>query len=382
LLVYLVQPAIPHYRRPLFSALARHEDIDLQIAAPLEPADTYPDSERAIQFHPLTLRDIFGGLATSYPEAALPTQMGPGDVLVVPGNPRILTIFPLIRAARRRGMGVVWWGHGWSSTSQSWRAKLRQAMMRRLADVWLLYTEAEAKSLAGRGFPTEQLFFTNNTIDETAVDAAIALWDEARLRGFVEAEGLMGRKAILFCGRLTPKSEVGLLIEALPVLLKQIPEAQLLVIGDGELSDTLERRAAELNLSDRLRLLGALHGEEVLAPWFLSSACFVYPGAVGLSLNHAFAYGLPVVTHDNPRQQMPEFAALTAGRNGLLFQQHDKISLAESLAELLADEQLRLTLGQNAFRTVRGPFSMERMVANFAAAIHTASRSARQDTRA
>lgn len=376
--VLIVQPAVPPYRRPLFSGLARHVEFDLWLAAPMDPVDPYPESEGSIHFWALTSRDFAGGLATSYRGAALPVEMGPGDVLVVPGNPRILTIFPLIRAARRRGVGVVWWGQSWSATSRSWRAALRRVMMRRLADVWLLYTEAEVQFLVAKGFPVDRLFFTNNTIDETAVDAAIAAWDEARLRGFADAEGLTDRKTVLFCGRLTPKSEVGLLLEALPALLARIPEVQLLIIGDGDLRGALERRAAELGLSDRLRLLGALHGEELLAPWFLSSACFAYPGAIGLSLNHAFAYGLPVVTHDNPRQQMPEFAALTAEKNGLLFRQHDQISLAETLAELLADEQRCRTLGENAFRTVRGPFSMERMVANFAAAIHAASRIARQ----
>jgi len=252
-------------------------------------------------------------------------------------------------------------------------------MMRQLADAWLLYTEVEAKSLAAKGFPAEKVFFTNNTIDEKAVDVAIAVWDEVRLRDFAETEGLTGRKTILFCGRLTPKSEVGLLLEALQALLTRIPEVQLLVIGDGELRGTLERRAAELGLSDRLRLLGAMHGEEMLAPWFLSSSCFAYPGAIGLSLNHAFAYGLPVVAHDNPLQQMPEFAALTAGRNGLLFRQHDPDALAETLAGLLTDEQRCRTLGQNAFRTVRSTFSVGRMVENFAAAIHAASQVARQN---
>ncbi len=380
--VLIVQPAIPHYRRPLFSGLAQQKDIELRVAAPLEPMDTYPETEELIHFQALTSRDFAGGLATTYQRADIPAEMGPGDVLVVPGNPRILTIFPLILAARRRGMGVVWWGQAWSATSQPWRAGLRLAMMRRLADVWLLYTEVEAKSLAAKGFPAEGVFFTNNTIDERAIDVVIAAWDEERLRIFTETQDMANGKTILYCGRLTPKCKITLLLEAMPAVLGQVPEAQLVVIGDGELRGALERRADELGLGDKLRLLGALHGEEELAPWFLSSTCFAYPGAIGLSLNHAFGYGLPVVTHDNPHQQMPEFSALTAGENGLLFRQHDHLSLAETLAGLLADEQRCRTLGQNAYRTVRGPFSMERMVENFAAAIRAASRSAWQNVRA
>ena len=46
---------------------------------------------------------------------------------------------------------------------------------------------------------------------------------------------------------------------------------------------------------------------------------FVYPGAVGLSLIHAMAYGLPCLIHSDRCNHMPEIAAFSHGKTGLTF---------------------------------------------------------------
>ena len=121
-----------------------------------------------------------------------------------------------------------------------------------------------------------------------------------------------------------------------------------------------------------------IYEEERLAPWFLTSELFVYPGAIGLSLLHAFGYGLPVITHDNLHHQMPEIAALESGRNGLLYREGDAADLARQIRRAGTDESWRRLLAHEARRTVAEVYTLDAMVARFVAAVRCASEESRQ----
>lgn len=64
----------------------------------------------------------------------------------------------------------------------------------------------------------------------------------------------------------------------------------------------------------------------------LSDLC-VAPGEIGLTCMHALAYGIPVVTHDNPDFQMPEWEAIQPGITGELFRYGDVQDLARVIAD-------------------------------------------------
>lgn len=131
--------------------------------------------------------------------------------------------------------------------------------------------------------------------------------------------------------------------------------------------------AEKYGVSDNVRWCGALYGDDQVAPWFLSAAAFVFPGPIGLSLLHAFAYGLPVVTHGDPAFHGPEFLALRSGWSGLVFRRGDAHDLAAKLQLLLEDTPMRLEIHQNALKTVRENYSLEAMIDRFVRAVQRAS---------
>jgi glycosyltransferase involved in cell wall biosynthesis len=142
------------------------------------------------------------------------------------------------------------------------------------------------------------------------------------------------------------------------------------VLGDGPERKQLEDRARQRGISQAIQWRGPLYDEDSLAPWFMSSAVLVHPGAVGLTLLHAFGYGLPVVTHDERSQQMPEIAALGDGSNGVLFRQGDVKSLAETLLGVLRAPELRSHLSEAALRTAREEFNTAVMAQRFSEMVH------------
>jgi glycosyltransferase involved in cell wall biosynthesis len=135
----------------------------------------------------------------------------------------------------------------------------------------------------------------------------------------------------------------------------------------------LRALASALGVDAQLRWLGAIYEEAELAPWFLTASALVYPGSIGLSLLHAFGYGLPVITHDRLRQQNPEIAALIPGVNGLLHARGDAQGLAACADALLAGRALRALMSAAALHTVSETYGMPGMVRRFHAAIQAAA---------
>jgi glycosyltransferase involved in cell wall biosynthesis len=374
--VQVVQPVVPHYRRPLFDALARLPDLDLHIDASAAAPGSPPSiacAEAAVDLaHPCL--ELLPGRLFWQRGLQLRAGLGRGDVLVVGGNPRYLSNLPLITAARRRGIAVAWWGQGRGATSTALGTALRVRLMRR-ADVLMLYTEREVEEFAAHGFERERLFGLNNALDQEPIEAARARWPADRLLGFQREHDLCDRPLLLFCGRLRtdPRTDLEVALQALTVVAQRHPRCQLAIIGSGPDEARLRAACRSLGVDTRVRWLGEIRGEAALAPWFLSASALVYPGSIGLSLLHAFGYGLPVITHDRLRQHGPEIAALAPGINGLLHARGDAQALAGCVHALLASRDLRRLMSAAALHTVISRYTMPGMVNRFHAAIHAAA---------
>jgi glycosyltransferase involved in cell wall biosynthesis len=140
---------------------------------------------------------------------------------------------------------------------------------------------------------------------------------------------------LAFVGRLTTAKALPVALEA----LAQVPEARLVLVGDGPDRAALERRASELGLDGRVRFLGARPREEavrVLAgarAALLSSAWENMPHAavealaVGTPVVATAVGGVPEVVHD--------------GENGLLVPPGSPAELADAIRRVLADDALR-----------------------------------------
>jgi glycosyltransferase involved in cell wall biosynthesis len=162
---------------------------------------------------------------------------------------------------------------------------------------------------------------------------------------------------LLFVGRLVPYKGVDVLIRAMRGL-----EACLAIVGDGPSRGALERLAVEAGVAGRVRFLGALPDEPVLA---LYHACdvFVLPSvtraeAFGMVQLEAMACGKPVVS-TNLASGVPWVNQ--HGDSGLVVPPGDVEGLHASLQLLIGDRDLRASLGNGARRRVEREFTAERM---------------------
>jgi glycosyltransferase involved in cell wall biosynthesis len=262
------------------------------------------------------------------------------EAVYVEGNPRYLAFALLATLRRLLGKPVVLWTMVHSFRNHAGRQNLRLAWTRLFQRV-LVYTEAEAATLRERGFAPERVVSINNGLDQERIAQAAAGWTPERLQAWRSEQGLAGHRILLSCARLEPKNKFAQVLAALPGLIERHPHLVWCVIGEGQQGSLLREEVARRGLEAHVRWIGALHDEAALAPWFLSADALVHPGAIGLTILHAFGYGLPVVTHSSRETHCPEIVAFSEGETGRTFREDDLADLEQTLAGLLADPSQR-----------------------------------------
>ncbi len=150
-------------------------------------------------------------------------------------------------------------------------------------------------------------------------------------------------RLLLFVGRLQPWKGVETAIRALP----SIPAADLLIAGDGEDRERLERIAAELDVQQHVRFLGPLPRSELPALYRsvdLLLAASHASETFGIGPVEAQACGLPVVA--TRFGGFPE--VVDEGRTGLLVPPRDPTALAAAVNTLLNDPARRAAMAAAA----------------------------------
>lgn len=372
--IFIQQPVIPEYRVPLFNEVSKSFEIEVHASSEVQgmPRST---CEKTYNFRYVDHESFtkFGGRAYFQKEMEIGESFEKGDILVYNSNPRFISNRKLLCQAKKRGMRIIAWNHANSSSSAGIKSWLRKKMTASKADDLLLYTENEVDIMLNVGWQRKNLYFLNNTIDESkpllglknfsGLEKVLDARNSEAVKRFKDKHNLDNTFNLLYCGRITEKPNLDILIKALS---STNGKYQLLVIGDGDQRSELESLASSLKVS--VRWLGAIYEENELVPWFLSSDIFIYPGAIGLSLNHAMAYGLPVITHNLKSKQMPEFSYLEENVNGWKFEYQNESSLT-SLIDTTSNLNLE-RFHRNAFSTIHEKYTFKKMVDNFSACLN------------
>jgi glycosyltransferase involved in cell wall biosynthesis len=366
--VVFVQPALPAYRVPFFHALALALPSELEVWC--DARDRGSLRSAASLHSAVILRSAAGNGFTvrHWPERKLgPFFSQPAliqaalarnvDTLIFPWNSRYLELFPAIVLGRARGLRVLLWGHGYSKNESGAKRWVRNALGR-LASGVVLYSTTQRVRLVAEGFSAGRAYVAQNALDRAPIAVA-----QGHVAGSAGPSDLPEEPTILFSSRLEPDKRPDLLLAAFALVTKEA-NAHLLIIGDGPLLHQLEAQSRALGVSDFVEFVGAEYEETRVAALMRRAMVFAYPAAIGLSLLHAFHYGLPVVTSDDIETHNPEIEALLPGQNGATFRDGDVADFARVLLELIADEPLRkrLSLGALETVTVESGFTLDNMV--------------------
>jgi glycosyltransferase involved in cell wall biosynthesis len=158
-------------------------------------------------------------------------------------------------------------------------------------------------------------------------------------------------------GRFVPQKGFDVLLRA----LAELPQASLLLVGDGPERPRLERLVDELGLRDRVELTG---WRPDAARLLAAVDAVVVPSRAepfGLVALEAMSAGVPVIA--SAVDGLAE--VVTDGETGLLVPPDDPRLLAEAIARVLVDRSLSRALGERGREVATTAFSRERMTGAF-----------------
>jgi L-malate glycosyltransferase len=222
----------------------------------------------------------------------------------------------------------------------------------RQVDCFIAASDAIREILLGDGVPRDRVETVHEGIDVEHVAAmppvnvheAFWLPHQAPVIGNVAA--------------LVPHKGQRHLIDAARRVVTEIPDARFVILGEGELRDTLEHLVRHHRLEKHVLLpgfrtdvIGCMKGFDLFA---MSSVT----EGLGTSLLDAMACARPIVA--TRAGGIPEI--VEDGVTGLLVPPRDDEALAAAIVRLLRDEPLRRRLAEAGFRRVHERFTVDRMV--------------------
>ncbi|MEU8667370.1 glycosyltransferase family 4 protein [Streptomyces anulatus] len=176
--------------------------------------------------------------------------------------------------------------------------------------------------------------------------------------------GLGGRPVILCAARLVPRKGQDTLIRALPAVLRAVPDAVLLLTGDGPYARTLHRLAADTGVADAVVLAGG-QPHAAMPEHFAACDVFAMPcrtrrrglevEGLGIVFLEAAASGLPVLVGDSGGA--PD--TVRDGETGHVVDGRDVAAVADRLVGLLRDRAAARAMGERGRAWVREAWGWE-----------------------
>ncbi|MCL5125555.1 MAG: glycosyltransferase [Deltaproteobacteria bacterium] len=163
---------------------------------------------------------------------------------------------------------------------------------------------------------------------------------------------------VVYIGRLVKEKDPLTLIEAFSLLRELVPDTRLIMIGQGYLRAKVQRKIATSGVKDHIQLIS---GANDVRPFLRQGWLLVLPSiSEGFPqvIIEAMACGLPVVA--TAVGGAPEI--IEHGVNGLLVQPRSPELLAQSMASLLSDLEMRNSMGRMAREIVTQRFSLQNVV--------------------
>jgi phosphatidylinositol alpha-1,6-mannosyltransferase len=162
--------------------------------------------------------------------------------------------------------------------------------------------------------------------------------------------GWANRPVIVCVSRLMTRKGQDQLIQALPQVLKVVPMASLIIVGDGPYRKHLEKLTADLGLRDNVHFTGKVDQAQ-LANWYATGDVFAMPcrtrvggwdvEGLGIVFLEASATGLPVIVGNSGGA----VDAVLDGETGFLVNGNNLSEIRDRLIELLTNQDLAKRMG-------------------------------------
>jgi glycosyltransferase involved in cell wall biosynthesis len=340
--VLIIQEGIPHYRIPVFRALAKQFRLSVTSVQQI--------NEPGFEVLAVELKrwGSFFHLSTS----KVP-KLSNFDVVIFTFNIRWLNLLIMALSPFRKYKLVVW-GIGVSTETGFDSIKkwdwLRYVIARN-SDAVIFYSDYPISRYITEGkVDKNNMFVAHNTLDLSP-----QYFDDPK-------------EFFLFVGTLKKYKRVDYLIHLYAQAITIDPDiADLHIIGDGDYYEQMKNEIERQGIAHKVVFHGAINETEKLIPFYRRAIASISPAQAGLSVLQALSMGVPFVTMSD---------AITGGerlniiheQNGILADNDQ--SFIDALVELSNNRLYATKLGLNAYEYFVEQCSLNRMLDGFKQAIN------------
>jgi len=232
---------------------------------------------------------------------------------------KLRTLVPVVRA-------ISWWYFG---------------MFIRHSDLITTPSRFAGEVLKER-FPYKEIHHISNGID-------VSIFKNARSYEDLQKQYLFyHKKTFLFVGRIGLEKSIDVLIRGFSRAIHRDKEIQLVLVGDGPNRKEMETLSETLGVRERVRFLGKIPHQELLASGLIHHARAFVTASVTenqpMTVIEAICCGLPLIV-----PQVPSMEELSEN-NALFFPPRDADALGERILQLAQDDTLFHTLAEASHR--------------------------------
>ncbi|MHC4122155.1 MAG: glycosyltransferase family 4 protein [Planctomycetota bacterium] len=256
---------------------------------------------------------------------------------------RILSSYPLLAYCKIKKIPIILWGHGGSrkrSISKSWalKDKIHRQLIRH-ADAYICYTDGIKEELAKITNP-EKLFVARNSLDTDTLFQIRSRLEDIGREKIKEELGLEKKFYLCFIGRLLNSKRADQCLEVYRKLKQHINDLGLIIIGDGPEKKKL-LACVEKDKQGDVIFTGEIADWEISSRYLYCSDAMLIPQSAGLAINHAFSFGLPVITQENPTHgpfHGPEIEYITNKQTGFICAHNDIDQMAACAKQIIENK--------------------------------------------
>ena len=229
------------------------------------------------------------------------------------------------------------------------------------ADLIVTVSYAMRDELVRLGYQESKIRVVYNGVDPEKYDPARI--PKSRIQEFRDRIGVGNAPMIFFVGRLTWVKGIDMLVMAMPLILSEVPDAKLVVLGKGEMEPLLSHIVRSHGLEKQVLLNFSYVGEEERILHYAACDVAVFPSKYepfGIVATEAMSMGKPVVVGARGTSGLREQVVVTGDRTtGFHINPFDPSDIAKYTVKLLKDRELRNTMGKNGRERVLEQFTWE-----------------------
>ncbi len=366
--ILIIQHIFSHYRKPVFDRLLKKFDLNLLVT------DMKGDIAQNQAEYSSVIKYIKYGKKSSnvFLFGFYKILNYRPDIIFHEGSVGIISLPFVLLFCKILNIKFVIWAHAINSKDRyskniSIKTHIKWIYMR-VANAVIVYSNS-GKALLPKYINAQKVFVASNTLN---MDKLSEIKEQLEISGKSEIKRKVGfqyRYNLIFIGRMLKEKKPSVLFDVFENLPENIRQQTAIhFVGEGECKDSLVKKAERDVYKTHFVFHGEILDEYITGELLYASDLMVMPGYLGLSVNHAFAFGCPVCSFAPGKFgpfHSPEIEYLKNDQTGILVEGNSVKEMAKHIATYLSDEPKQLRFKKNIAKCVREECSLDKMISGF-----------------